>query len=61
MSLTAHWLTNMFERKQAILHAESFEGTHTGNVIREKFESMLQRWGISKEQLSLSCSSRQWQ
>ena len=31
LSLTAHWLTPQFERKSAILHAQQFDGSHTGD------------------------------
>ena len=29
LSLTAHWLTDSFEKKPAVLHAQSFAGLHT--------------------------------
>ena len=37
MSLTAHWLTEAFDRKCAILHVQPFDGSHTGDQIRIKF------------------------
>ena len=40
MSLTAHWLTETFDRKRAILHVQPFDGSHTGDQIRIKFEEM---------------------
>ena len=36
LSLTAHWLTDSFERKSAVLHAQSFPGEHTGEMICTK-------------------------
>ena len=33
LSLTAHWLTDSFERKSAVLHAQSFPDEHTGETI----------------------------
>ena len=34
LSLTVHWLTDSFERKSAVLHAEPLHGSHTGEVLR---------------------------
>ena len=53
ISLTAHWLTETFERKRAILHAESFDDTHTGNHIREKLTWMFDQWEIHKDRIHL--------
>ena len=41
MSLTAHWVTKNFIRKQAVLHAQSFEGSHSGEQIHRKLQEML--------------------
>ena len=53
LSLTAHWLTDSFERKSAVLHAQSFPGEHTGEMICSKYKEMLAGWGIKHEQVHL--------
>ena len=49
LSLTAHWLTDSFERKSAVLHAQSFPGEHTGEMICSKYKEMLEGWEIKKK------------
>lgn len=49
LSLTAHWLTESMKRKSAVLHAQTFRGSHTGEAICEKYKEMLAGWGIRKE------------
>ena len=52
ISLTAHWLSPAsFKRKAAMLNASSIPGSHTGDAIRQKCESMLDGWGIQRNQL----------
>ena len=43
MSLTTYWVTLIqdFVRKQAVLHAQSFEGLHTGGQIHKKLQEKL--------------------
>lgn len=53
MSLTAHWVTENFVRKRAILHAQSFEGSHTGEQIQRKLQKMLTQWGIQEHQVHM--------
>ena len=53
MSLTAHWLTHQFERKSAILHAQPFDGSHTGEAICQTILKMLQSWHLSKDKVHL--------
>ena len=43
ISLTAHWLTDTFDRKRAVLHAD----------IREKLKEMFDQWGIDKSRIHL--------
>ena len=40
MSLTAHWLTEAFDRKRTVLHTQAFDGSHTGDQIHIKFEEI---------------------
>ena len=53
LSLTAHWLTQSFERRYAMLHAQSLPGSHTGEMICSKYKAMFEEWDIKKEQLHL--------
>ena len=53
MSLTAHWLTEAFDRKRAILHVQPFDGSHTGDQICMKFEEMFNTWKIKEDQIHL--------
>ena len=54
LSLTAHWLTESFEKKYAMLHAQSLPGSHTGALLASKYEEMLKEWDIiSKEKIHL--------
>ena len=53
MSLTAHWITENFVRKQAILHSQSFEGSHTGEQIQRKLQNMFTQWGIQNCQVHM--------
>ena len=53
LSLTAHWLTESFERMQAMLHAQSIPGSHTGALILSKYKAMLDKWGIRHEQVHM--------
>lgn len=50
---TAHWLTEEFERKRAVLHAQAFDGSHTGDQIRLKFDEMFKQWKIQEDRIHL--------
>ena len=50
LSFTAHWLTESFEERSAVLHAEPFNESHTGENLCTKSNGMLKEWGIKKEQ-----------
>ena len=51
ISLTAHWLTDSFEKKAAMLNASSLPGSHTGDVIQMKCNEMLENWEIQENQV----------
>ena len=51
LSLTAHWITETFEQKAAMLHAQRIDGSHTGPCIAEKTTGMLRSWDISHDQV----------
>ena len=53
ISLTAHWLTNDFSRKSAVLNVRSFPGSHTGQNIANMFNEMFDSWKIDKARLHL--------
>ena len=33
LSFTVHWLTDLFEKKEAVLHAQPLPGSHSGEVL----------------------------
>ena len=41
LSLTAYWITDTFERKAVMLHAQRIDGSHTSSCIAEKITGML--------------------
>lgn len=49
ISLTCHWLTSDYERKNCVLFAKHFPGSHTGENIERMINSMMTQWGISDE------------
>lgn len=51
LSLTCHGIAEKFDRYSIILKCETFEGRHTGDIISEKFNTMLTEWNIKKEQV----------
>ena len=53
MSLTAHWLDGDFKQNHAVLHVQEFDGSHTGEAIKEKFLNMFEKWDISHEQIHI--------
>lgn len=53
LGLTAHWLSEAFDRMHAMLHAQSITGSHTGELIYSKYQTMLEEWGIRQEQVHL--------
>jgi len=46
LSLTAHWLTDSFERKSAALHAQPMYQAHTREYICTQYKQMLVHWEI---------------
>ena len=53
LSMTAHWMSDGFERMSAVLHVTLLEESHTGNYICEKFCQILLTWGINKENVHI--------
>lgn len=51
LSLTAHWLTDSFERKSAVLHAQPMYQAHTGEYICAQYK---QCWRTGRLKLSRS-------
>lgn len=56
LSLTAHGITNNYERVSIILNCEQLEGRHTGEIIANNLNKILQDWGLSTE--SVHCILR---
>ena len=46
LSLTAHWLTDTFARKSALLQVMPLEESHTGEYMAGKYLKMLAEWEI---------------
>ena len=53
LSLTVHWLTKKFEKREAVLHTQPLPGRHTGEVLSREYHSMLTKWNIKPEQVHL--------
>nr|XP_022921168.1 zinc finger BED domain-containing protein 4-like [Onthophagus taurus] len=51
LSLTAHGITEDFKRIKLVLKCHPFDGRHTGDVIQEKFNKMLQEWQITSNKI----------
>ncbi|GBP12619.1 Zinc finger BED domain-containing protein 4 [Eumeta japonica] len=51
LSLTCHGIASDFERSSIILKCETFDDRHTGDIIAEKFDTMLSKWNISNDQV----------
>ena len=51
ISLTAHWLTESFDKKHAVLHALAVDSSHTSEQIRKNFEEMFNKWGSKDYQI----------
>ena len=49
LSLTAHWISESFEKSSAVLNLTVLEGSHTGSYICDRFDYMLSTWRIDKE------------
>ena len=56
LSLTAHGVTQDFHRMQIILKCDSMHERHTGDIICEKFKSMLDEWNITLD--NIHCFTR---
>ena len=48
LSLTAQWIDENFEMQRAVLHAQQFNCSHTGQAIADAFTDMFARWKIPK-------------
>ncbi|XP_011403023.1 PREDICTED: zinc finger BED domain-containing protein 4-like [Amphimedon queenslandica] len=46
LSLTAHWVTESFERMSAVLKVLLLNESHTGQYLATKYEEMLASWKI---------------
>ena len=53
LSLTAHWITDNFTRRFAVLHCELFEGSRTGARLADALTHMLADWKIDKTQVHI--------
>ncbi|XP_072929650.1 zinc finger BED domain-containing protein 4-like [Epargyreus clarus] len=51
LSLTCHGVSENFERSSIVLKCETFDDRHTGDIIAEKFNTMLAEWNILNEKV----------
>ena len=51
IGIVAHTLNSNFHRRLISLCVEPFSGSHTANLILEKFEGILSQWNISKNKI----------
>ena len=48
LSFTVYRLTDLFEKKEAVLHAQPLPGSHSGEVLCHEYMAMLSKWNIGK-------------
>jgi hypothetical protein len=53
MALTAHWIDNDWAIHCWLLNFFSFPGSHTGVRLAEKFESIIDEWGLKEKSLRI--------
>jgi hypothetical protein len=53
LSLTAHWITPEFNRRQAVLYASQLEDSHTGDYLGRKLVEMLENVKIPTTKVHL--------
>ena len=49
IGVSAHWVSNDWERKFAVLNCKEFSGRHSGEMMAQKFETVLADWNIPKQ------------
>ncbi|CAI2192884.1 18812_t:CDS:1, partial [Funneliformis geosporum] len=47
IGITAHWISNEFIMQEAFLAFQYVEYPHTGEVIKEKLEDIINNWNIN--------------
>ena len=50
LSLTAHWLTELFDKRSSVLHVQPLQQFHTGEYLGVIYKRMLDHWEISIDQ-----------
>ena len=53
LSFTVHWLTDLFEKKEAVPHTQPLPGSHSGEVLCREYMAMLSKWNIEKKKVHL--------
>jgi len=53
IGVSVHWIDSQWDRKFAVLNCEEFSARHSGDMIAEKFETVLAAWNIPKESCHL--------
>ena len=53
LSLTAHWLTELFAKRSAVLHVQPLQESHTGEYLGVVYKRMLDHGEISADKVHL--------
>ena len=51
--LTAHWLTELFDKRSSVLHVQPLQESHTGEYLGVIYKRMLDHWEISIDKVHL--------
>lgn len=53
LSITAHWITEVWEKQNVVLSCDKLTGNHTGLSIADIITTLIKSWGIGKEKVHL--------
>ena len=53
LSLTAHWLTELFDKRSSVLHVQPLQESHTGEYLGVIYKRMLDHWETSINKVHL--------
>ena len=60
ISLSGHWIDEMFEPHSAILHGQHFPESHTGVNISDCFDEMWEQWNIDANRRHILVSNNKY-
>lgn len=53
ISITGHWISEKWDKRNVILCCDKFAGSHTGLAIADKLETLTNSWAIDKQKIHL--------